>query len=197
MDSDQPMTTGIEEPGAGVSSTALADPVSALARTFVLPEGGSERATSGESDQQTLQRMGFRVGELGLLFPWDGGREVVLPPPVSRIPNTATWFEGLANVHGGLVPVVNAAAALGVAPQTGVPGYVLIFGQGENTLGLLIDGLPRLLNVTGSHRLASLPPLPPLLEGGVVSTAYDHADRVWLDLDLDALSEALGRRIPQ
>ncbi len=196
MDSKQPLTIGGQGPGADVSPTTLAGPVSALDRTFVLPDGESERATPGESDQQTLQRMGFRVGELGLLFPWDAGREVVMPPPVSRIPNTATWFEGLANVHGGLVPVVDTAAALGVTPQAGVPGYVLIFGRGEDTLGLLIDGLPRLLNVAGSHRLASLPELPALLEGGVVSAAYDHANRVWLDLDLDALSEALGRRIP-
>ncbi len=196
MDTEQPMTTGVEPPSADASPIGQADPVSALDRTFVLPEEETQPTTSGETDPQTLQRMGFRVGELGLLIPWDAGREVVIPPPVTRIPNTAPWFMGLANVHGGLVPVVDTAAALGVARQTGVPDYLLIFGQGEDALGLLIDGLPHLLNVSVSQRLASLPELPALLEGGVVSAAYDHATRLWLDLSLDALSEAFGQGIP-
>ncbi len=189
------MTADSERPGADANPSALADPVSALDRTFMLPDGESERTPSGEPGQQTLQRMGFRVGDMGFLFPWGAGREVVMPPPLSRIPNTAQWFVGLANVHGGLVPVMDAAAAFDATPQTGVPTYLLIFGHGEDALGLLIDGLPHLLDVNRSQRLASLPALPPMLGGGVVSAAYDYADRVWLDLDLDALSNTLGQNI--
>jgi len=196
MDTEQHMTAGVETPRTDASPIGQADPVSALDRTFVLPDGETDEEGPERLDQQTLQRMGFRVGELGLLIPWDAGREVVMPPPASRIPNTAPWFMGLANVHGGLVPVVDTAAALSVARQTGVPDYLLIFGQGEDALGLLIDGLPHLLNVSVSQRLASLPELPALLEGGVVSAAYDHATRLWLDLSLDALSEAFGQGIP-
>jgi len=196
MDPKQPMTTGVGPSCAYASPTGLADPVSALDRTFVLPDAETEREGSGEHDQQILRRMGFRVGELGLLFPWDAGREVVVPPRVGRIPNTAPWFAGLANVRGGLVPVVDTAAAFSVVRQAGVPGYLLIFDDGEDTLGLLIDGLPRVIEVQASQRLASLPLLPSLLEGGVVLAAYDDADRVWLDLNLDALSEALGQGIP-
>lgn len=197
MDTEQPLTTDVEPPSADASPTRLVDPVSALDRTFVLPHRETDGYSPGERDQQTLHRMGFQVGELGLLFPWDAGREVVVPPPVSRIPNTAPWFMGLANVHGGLVPVVNTAAAFSVARQTNVPDYLLIFGQGENALGLLIHGLPQLLDVNVSQRLANLPELPALLEGGAVSAAYDHAARLWLDLNLDGLSEALSQAIPR
>jgi chemotaxis signal transduction protein len=185
-----------EPPSVETSPTTLADPVSALDRAFVLPEEGTVRDGSGEFDQQKLQRMGFRVGELGLLFTWDAGREVVTPPPVSCVPNTAPWFTGLANVRGSLVPIVDTARAFGVARQTGAPGYLLIFGHGEDALGLLIDGLPRLFDLNKSQRLTSLPVLPALLEDGVVSAAYDHVGHVWLDLHLDALSKTLGQSIP-
>ena len=195
MDSKQPVTAGGEPPSPDPHATTLADPVSALDRVFVLPDGEREREGPGELAQQSLQRMGFHVGDLALLVRWDAGREVVLPPPVSRIPNTASWFTGLANVHGGLVPVVDTAAALGVTRQAGAPGYLLIFGHGEDTLGLLIDGLPHLLDVDDSRQLASLPELPALLQYGVVAAAYDHADRVWLDLNLDALSDAVDGSI--
>ena len=196
MDAKEPLTGDVEPSSTGASPTGLVDPVSALDGTFVLPDDETEREGSGELDQQTLQRMGFRVGELGLLFPWTAGREVVMPPPVSRIPNTAPWFAGLANVRGGLVPVVDTAAAFGVARQVGVPGYLLIFDDGEDPVGLLIDGLPRVIDVKASERLASLPVLPRLLGDGVVLAGYDHAGRVWLDLNLGGLSEALGHGIP-
>ena len=91
---------------------------------------------------------------------------------------------------------MDTAAALDVARQSGVPGYLLIFGQGGDALGLLIDGLPRLLTANPAHRLASLPALPALLEGGAVSAAYDQDGLVWLDLNLKALSDTLGRSIP-
>ncbi len=196
MNSRQPMTANSEKPSKEPGQATLVDPVSALDRAFMLPDEATQADGRGNLDQQTLQRMGFRVGQLGLMFPWDAGREVVMPPPVSRIPNTAPWFMGLANVHGGLVSVVDAAAAFGVTRQTGVPEYLLIFGQGEDALGLLIDGLPRLLDVDVSQRLASLPELPALLEGGAVLAGYHRTDRVWLDLNLDALSGNLDRNIP-
>lgn len=192
MDTDRPVTAGREQ-SSEASPAGLADPLSALDRTFALPNEKTEQ--DGPADH-ALQRMCFRVGELGLLFPWNAGREVVVPPRISRIPHTAPWFAGLANVRGGLVPVVDTAAAFGVVRQAGVPGYLLIFGDKEDAIGLLIDGLPRLLDVKVSERLASLPLLPTLLEGGVVLVAYHHTDRVWLDLNLDALSEALGQGIP-
>ena len=71
------------------------------------------------------------------------------------MPNTVAWLRGLTNVRGSLVPVVDAAAALGVAHQSGVPPYLLIFGQGDTAMGMLIDGLPRLLSLNAVERLFS------------------------------------------
>ena len=193
MDTKQDLSAG-ENPDR--SPVVMTDPVSALDRTFVLPDGDDQRLGRSGIDRELLQRMSFRVGELGLLLPWDAGREVVSPPGVSRIPNTASWFAGLGNVRGGLLPVVDIAAAFGVARQSGVPRYLLAVGHGEEALGLLVDGLPQLVDIDVSQRLASLPELPEMLEGGVVWAAYEHTDRVWLDLNLGALYDALDRSIP-
>lgn len=138
------------------------------------------------------QRMGVRIGGLGLLFPFDAGREVIEPPAVSRIPNTASWLRGLANVRGLLVPVVDAAAAFDRERAADADAYLLILGRGENAFGLLIDGLPRLLEVDASSGLAEASNVPRLL-GTSVRGAYGQADGVWLDVELDELLEALAR----
>jgi chemotaxis signal transduction protein len=157
-------------------------------------EPASELASPSDSaapDGQSLARMGVRIGSLGLLFPVEAGREVMPPPPVSRVPNTVSWLRGLANVRGGLVPVVDSCAAFGVRRDAGAP-YLQIFGRGESAMGLLIDGLPRLFSVEISHRLTELPAVPALLEGSVLA-AYDHDHQLWMDVDIQSLLDTFAR----
>jgi twitching motility protein PilI len=138
-----------------------------------------------------LPRMGIRIGQLRLLLPADGAREVITPPPISRVPHTVPWLLGLANVRGGLVPVVDAAAALGETRRGEEPPYLLISGQGDGTLGLLIDGLPRLLNVDPAQQ-AERPAVSSLLEPNIVA-AYRHDRGLWLDVDLERLFDTFAR----
>ena len=145
-------------------------------------------------DTRAQQRMLLRVGALGLLVPWDGGREVAPVPPTSRVPNTPAWLRGLANVRGGLVPVVDVAAAFGLARASARTDYLLICGQGETAIGLLIDGLPRAFDVDAAAPLAEDAPLPAAL-AACVRARYRHADGVVLDMDLPSLFDALGQQL--
>lgn len=159
-------------------------------------EPADETADIADADpsRQMLQRMCFRVGDLGLLFPVTAGREVITPPAVSRIPNAASWLRGLANVRGTLVPVVDTATALEVARTADAPLYLLIFGHGETAVGLLIESLPRLLDIDVSGAVLDRPVVPPLLGDSIIAT-YEHGGRFWLDIDLDILFDTLGRHV--
>jgi twitching motility protein PilI len=141
-----------------------------------------------------VHRMGVRVGDLGLLFSSDDGREVMTPPVMSRLPNTVSWLRGLANVRGDLVPVVDLAVALDVSRQPGVPGYLLILVHGDTSIGLLIDGLPRLFSFSAAERVVAPMSLPPLLRDSAVG-AYAHAGRHWFDVDLQMLYTTLAQHI--
>jgi chemotaxis signal transduction protein len=155
-----------------------------------------EPNASGDTGASGLPRMAVRLGELGLLLPWDGGREVLPAPAASRIPNTVSWLCGVANVRGSLVPVVDAAAALGVTRAAGVPAYLLICGDGDDALGLLIDGLPRVLEIDVARMVPDRPVTPALLDRSVIA-AYEQAGRVWLDVNLELLFETLAEEIPR
>ncbi|MFL6621645.1 MAG: chemotaxis protein CheW [Sulfurifustaceae bacterium] len=140
------------------------------------------------------QYMGFRIGSLGLLLPVDDGREVIAPPPVARLPHAASWLRGLANVRGTLVPVIDGAAALGITRQAGTATYLLIFGEGETASGLLIDGLPRLLDVASLKRRPDLSGIPSRLVESVTA-AYEDEGVAWLAVDLGSLFDTLAREI--
>jgi chemotaxis signal transduction protein len=152
-------------------------------------------APAPETTRAGLARMAVRVGQLALLLPWDGGREVMPAPASARIPHTVAWLRGIANVRGALVPVVDLAAALGVE-RAALPAYLLICGEGETALGLLIDGLPRVLEIDAANRIPDRPVLAALLDDCVVA-AYQQDGRAWLDLDLPSLFESLAARIAQ
>jgi len=167
------------------------------------PTPAAEPAVVGVPDESSEAQaappahgyMCFRVGPLGLLFPSDAAREVLAPPPVSRVPHTAAWLQGLANVRGELVPVVDAAAAFGVARDSRARTYLLLFGQGEAAVGVLIDGLPRLFDPSAAVPRPTPTELPDLLAGSVIG-ACEHDGRTWLDIDVDQLLDALARRAP-
>ena len=65
----------------------LLTPTAALGGEFVLP---ASEATATAST--AVERLAFRVGLLGLLCMPDAGREVVLPPAASRLPNQPVWL---------------------------------------------------------------------------------------------------------
>src|SRR5690606_1953493 len=101
----------------------------------------------------------------------------------------------LTNVRGELVPVVDTAAAFGVARDARARPYLLIFGQGEAAVGLLIDGLPRLFDPGAAVPRPTPAELPNLLAGSVIG-ACEHDGRTWLDIDVDRLLDALARHAP-
>lgn len=54
-----------------------------------------------------------RVGSQRFTVPVADVREIVVTPPITRIPGAPTAIRGVVNVRGGLVTVVNAGALLG------------------------------------------------------------------------------------
>jgi chemotaxis signal transduction protein len=154
-------------------------------------DGVSTAAQQGPSEWLSV-----RVGPIGLLLPATAGRELLDPPPAARLPHTPSWFAGLANVRGALVPVVDTARALEVEHDADARHYLLVFDHGDEALGLIVDGLPRRQGFEASERLNGLPPHPPLLDGHLAA-AYGRDGRLWFELDLEGFFRALGERIRQ
>lgn len=153
----------------------------------VLPGESAEGSAGAE-------RLALRAGGLQLFCAHDAGREVLLPPPFSRLPHTPEWLLGVANVRGALVPVVDLAMVFGLERRDEQRAYVLISGSGDRTIGLVVDALPVLQRIEASRRLDSVPPHPALLTGHVTG-AIEHTGTTWLDIDLDGLLQTLSERI--
>ena len=64
----------------------------------------------GEGALQALRSwtgLGLRVRDQLFVAPRGDVREVLTPPPMTRVPNAPEWMRGVANVRGALYPVLD------------------------------------------------------------------------------------------
>ena len=177
----------------GAVADAMLRPTEALDGGIVALPG---QADESAADSAARERLAIRIGNLRLLCAPDAGREVLTPPPVSRLPHTPEWLLGVANVRGALVPVVDLAMAFGLERIDARRAYLLISGAGDSTIGLLVDGLPVLQRFEAAERLSGVPPHPQMLTGHVYG-AFESKSAIWIDVNIQGLLDTLGDLIAQ
>jgi twitching motility protein PilI len=141
----------------------------------------------------TEQRQGLHIGELNLMIRYQDGSELAELPSVYRLPHAPSWFCGMTNLHGSLIPVFSLVDYLGVAGHASRhPGDVavhkqmmLVLGMGANAAGVLIDGLPSRLRFSEKERAREVP-VPQRLQAHV-SESYWIDGQIWMDFRTDEL----------
>ncbi len=173
----------------------------------VLPSEALQQFTPPDvvsDDVKSIQletRYGVHMGELNMLIPEHGGSEVLLQPPVFNIPHTPSFFLGVCNIRGNIVPIYDLFLAYVLnraSEQTNdddqehqVPDRrsrsrqkkILILGSGEQSIGLAIELLPIVIPVTEeTQRINELQPLPDRLMKFVLG-GYVIDNRHWYEID--------------
>ena len=106
-------------------------------------------------------RFGFQVGDIGLLVPTGMRSELVEETEIYPLPTTPTWFPGLINLRGGLVPVFDLRRLFKIDDLAGRKPGLLVLNTGTEAVSVLIDSLP--LPVDIDLPLEQPPPLPKIL----------------------------------
>jgi chemotaxis signal transduction protein len=152
-----------------------------------VPAPGARPAA--DTGAEEILRYGFRVADIGLLLGSQVGAELVSRMPVSPIPNAPAWLQGLMNLRGNLVPVVDVAAVLGLESDAKASPLVLVFGKGDRAVGVRIAAAPEALK--GMAPIAELPPLPERLAAHAGS-GYLQGQAFWVDFKHDSFFESLA-----
>ena len=170
----------------------MTDTASLKSQTWLSPSAALSRfkakpiLTSVNVDSQELllgqrpARFGFRLGSYGLLLGAQVTSEVLEPLTVYRVPNTSAEWLGLVNLRGNLVPVYDLSAILGWPRDESVKSMMLFLGQGQEMLGIKIDGLPQV--PTLDQPLHRLPALPKNLQA-YADQAYIDQGITWVEFD--------------
>ncbi|HEY0018054.1 MAG TPA: chemotaxis protein CheW [Longimicrobium sp.] len=116
-----------------------------------------------------MSTLAVRVGGAEFGLPAGRVREVLRPPPLTRVPFPPDGVCGVAQVRGTVLAVVDLGARLGMGPVGAAGRLVVVWGRGREAVGLLVDRVVGLVDEGGDE----LPPdeaeaaLPPGWLAGV------------------------------
>ena len=111
-----------------------------------------------------MSTLSVSVGGAEFGIPADRVREVVRPPPLTRVPFAPPGVRGIAQVRGTVLAVVDLGERLGLAPAGGKGRLVVVWGRGREAVGLLVDRVVGLMEEGGDEEIApdeALAALPP------------------------------------
>lgn len=134
----------------------------------------------------------FHLGAQGFLLEPGTPAEMTELPPMTRLPFSAPWFEGLVNFRGDLLPVFDPQRFLFPDIGPGRGRYLLVLGDEAGRAALRADQVQALM-ITAEQMLTPCDP-PALNEPAIdlVLGARRYGEDTFLQLDLERLLERLS-----
>jgi purine-binding chemotaxis protein CheW len=75
-------------------------------------------------------------------------REIRRWSAVTTLPHSPSYFLGVMNLRGAVIPIIDLAPRLGLAPTAPTPRHVvLVVAAGERIVGILVDSVAEILVV--------------------------------------------------
>jgi len=167
------------------SETLLAD--ERLAR--LLNTAVAAKETSMAEPVTAARRQRFvvlRLGEERYGLPITAVDEVVrAPETLSRLPKAPAYVQGVMNLRGRVIPVIDQRQRFSVAGKRGDGGRVVVVTIGGLQAGFAVDGVDTIVEAAADELLAT----PGLTEGGeaVFDRAIERDGEVVLLIDPKAL----------
>ena len=117
-------------------------------------------------------------------------REIVLIQNITSIPQAADFVEGIVNLRGQIVPIVDLCKRFRVAnaavTDESARRIIVVNIAGQN-IGILVDGVSEILRIADE----SMEPTPPLVAGGIgsdfITGVAKVEGRLIIVLDLDRI----------
>lgn len=110
---------------------------------------GSAMNLSSHSVQDDLQLVIFRLGAEEFGVPIMCVQEIVrVPPQLTHVPRTPDFVEGVINLRGVVLPVIDQRARLGLdSAERNDRQRIMVLAQGDTRTGFIVDSVAEVLRV--------------------------------------------------
>jgi purine-binding chemotaxis protein CheW len=137
--------------------------------TARLLQGAETKMAEREETEASEQFLLFRIGEEEFGLPVASVIEVaMLPPRLTRLPNAPDFVQGVMNLRGQVVPVIDQARRFGGVAAAGVRRRVIVVRLGELQAGFVVEAVSEVMRVPAG----ALRPAPEL--GGEETRVFDR-----------------------
>jgi len=143
-----------------------------------------------------LQIVGFRIGRETFGLPISLVHEIVRPPEITNVPHAPEYVEGVMNLRGRIVPVIDLRRRFGgTAIANSRKNRVLVVDVESRAVGLIVDSASEVLKISD----AQIEPPPNVLTDAAtsyVTGVAKHQGRLIILVDLRRILQSGELRLP-
>ena len=148
----------------------------------------SSNASVSDSDKgATSQFVGFRIAEQEYAFRIEQIQEILILDRVTRIPQVVDCCEGVSNLRGSIIPIINLRILFGLeAKPADEETRTIVVNVGERTMGCTVDSVSQVIRIPSGN----IQPAPEALiaEGADYLVGFAKLEgRFVILLDIDKL----------
>lgn len=108
----------------------------------VLKKQQEQKNQPAKKDDETLQVVGFNVGDEEFAVSILNIQEIIKPIDYTRVPGTPGYVLGVFNLRGNVLPLISLRIKFGLsAMKYSEDTRFIVIKSGQNTLGFVIDKL--------------------------------------------------------
>ena len=145
-----------------------------------------------ESIERPYTRYGYKISNMNFLVPEKTTSEIIQNHNIFSLPKSPSWIEGLINIRGNIIPVMNIGKLVKQANSEKLTS-ILVLDKADNksAIAIMINDLPVSLEIGESNTAASGYPevLNDFIENGFNQNNID-----WIEFNPQELFKKLANK---
>src|SRR4051812_13504288 len=142
---------------------------------------------SSRTDNPVIQLVGFRLDNEDYAIAITKIQEIILMKPITRIPQVPDFIEGLINLRGSVIPIINLRKRFGLAPrEVDDETRTIVVNIHDKTVGCIVDAVTQVMRINRDQ--IQPPPLSVLaVAHQYISGLAKLDDRLLIILEIERL----------
>ena len=147
----------------------------------------SSPATPAVEKKNSSQFVGFQIAGQEYAFRIEQIREIVILDQVTKTPQVPEYVEGVSNLRGSIIPIINLRRLFGLEPKPAdSETRTIVVNVGQRTMGCTVDTVSQVLRIPQD----SIQPAPETVtaDGANYISGFAKLEgRLMILLDIDEL----------
>ena len=101
--------------------------------------------------EKEIQIVGFRIGRETFGLPIAMVREIVRVPEITSVPNAPEYIEGVINLRGRIIPVVDLRKRFGEKVEASKKNRIVVVELETRAIGLIVNSASEVLKIPPSE----------------------------------------------
>lgn len=98
--------------------------------------------------KNTSQFVGFKIDDQEYAFRIEQIQEIVILDQITRTPQVADYVEGVSNLRGTIIPIINLRKLFGLSPKAAdAETRTIVVNVGPRTMGCTVDMVSQVMRI--------------------------------------------------